>query len=191
FYRVYLRAHTKYTVILKAEGDVDFDLFIYNSTRNEIAYSNKNGTDENVTFTTGEEGSYYIEVWRYKGEGEFTLEIPGYGQGFSLPTWIWFVIIGIIILMIILALTGHFKDFFNILFMCLAVFLKSGGKEGGSESEQGGNGGGDESSSSSSTSHHRRKPRGGVEKPRYCYKCKARLGHDQVICPKCGARNPL
>ncbi|MHA1340036.1 MAG: clostripain-related cysteine peptidase [Promethearchaeota archaeon] len=195
FYRVYLRAHTKYTIFLKAEGDVDFDLFVYNSTGDEIAYTNEKGTDENVTFTTGEEGSYFIEVWRYKGEGEFTLEIPGYGEGFKIPTWIWIVLIVIIALVVILALTGHLKDFLNILSAFIAVFLKSAPKEETHETDRGQKGdkrsGKSEGSVSSAAGRHKRKYRRGIKKPRYCYKCKARLGHDQVICPKCGSKNPL
>jgi serine protease AprX len=57
----------------------DFDLYVYDSNRRLIRYSNTAERQEVVSFVPRTTGTYLIEVYSYRGKGTYYLDISGEG----------------------------------------------------------------------------------------------------------------
>jgi serine protease AprX len=55
----------------------DFDLYIYDQNGNLIDYAYSTARQETVSFTPSQTGDYFIEVYSYRGRGNYVLDISG------------------------------------------------------------------------------------------------------------------
>lgn len=79
-YSIKLQKGEKVAVTLSGATGTDFDIYLYNPTATTVkssagmvAYSEKSGTSsESFTYIAMEDGTYYLDVYAYKGSGSYT-----------------------------------------------------------------------------------------------------------------------
>ncbi|MCP1126249.1 S8 family serine peptidase [Bacillus sp. 3103sda1] len=79
-YSMKLQKGEKVTITLSGATGTDFDIYLYNPTAKTVkssagivAYSEKSGTSsESFTYVAPEDGTYYLDVYAYKGSGSYT-----------------------------------------------------------------------------------------------------------------------
>ncbi|TCP31763.1 subtilase family protein [Scopulibacillus darangshiensis] len=86
-YSLDMKAGETITLYLGGEKGTDYDLYLFNkgtktiqSLEDMMVYSENEGTQEAITFTAKQEGTYYIDVYAYQGTGSYTL-VSGNGPG--------------------------------------------------------------------------------------------------------------
>ena len=82
-YSIKLTKGEKFTVSLSGAAGTDFDLYLYNqnaktvnSSDGIVAYSEKlNTSSETLTFVASADGTYYLDVYAYKGSGSYKVDV--------------------------------------------------------------------------------------------------------------------
>ncbi|NOU82897.1 S8 family serine peptidase [Paenibacillus sp. LMG 31459] len=82
-YSIELHAGENISLALTGDAGTDFDLYLYSPEAatvqlndNILAYSENKGTSsEAIDFTVNESGTYYLDVYAYKGSGSYTLGV--------------------------------------------------------------------------------------------------------------------
>jgi subtilisin family serine protease len=82
-YSMQLRKGEKVAVTLSGASGTDFDIYLYSPNAKTVkgsdgivAYSEKSGTSsETFTYIAPEAGTYYLDVYAYKGAGSYTVKV--------------------------------------------------------------------------------------------------------------------
>lgn len=64
--------------------DPDFDIYVYDPNGNQVAQSEGTQRQETISFTPTQTGTYQIEVYSYRGDGNYFFDVSAGGQGLSL-----------------------------------------------------------------------------------------------------------
>ncbi|CAH1195687.1 hypothetical protein PAECIP111892_02087 [Paenibacillus auburnensis] len=82
-YSIELHAGENISVALSGDKTADFDLYLYSpeavtvqGNKDVLAYSENQGTSsESIEYTVTETGTYYLDVYAFKGSGSYTLSV--------------------------------------------------------------------------------------------------------------------
>ena len=73
FYKFHCEINAQIEISMQPPFSGDFDLYVYDSHGNRVAYSNNYGSQEDSVAFVAEDTLYYILVYRYTGSGEYSL----------------------------------------------------------------------------------------------------------------------
>lgn len=172
FYRIYLEAGETLKINLIGENDTDFDIWIYGPSGSYQEGAQDVIYPEVIEIKASSSGTYYIEVFPYRGKGTYSLSIDVIPAPWNADMI--FIII-MIILVVIVLLAIIFPQSRQII-----LGILSGLAKGTSSSSS--------SSSGNSDSSKPTQPSSSTSSYRICPYCKARLPPSATKCPKCGKR---